>query len=85
MLNIVSIQILFQLRKKFLFKYGRSKPYDLMKILFNAKRVYQKNIHNSSLPRLIRFIYVNVFCQRAGINFGRVALLFNLKRNEDVK
>ena len=46
-----------------------------MKILFNAKCVYQKNIHNSSLPRLIRFIYVNVFCQRAGINFGRVFVI----------
>ena len=51
------------------------KHINLMKILFNAKYVYQKNMHNSSLPRLIRFIYVNVFCQRAGINFGRVFVI----------
>ena len=51
------------------------KHINLMKILFNAKYVYQKNMHDSSLPRLIRFIYVNVFCQRAGINFGRVFVI----------
>ena len=37
--------------------------------------IKRMQVYNSSLPRLIRFIYVNVFCQKASTNFGRVAYL----------